>query len=195
MTGNKGTAERRHPWIAVAFLLAAFTTPAGAAGQAVELGLGAGIAVPLYETANVRTPGLHALAYAAYPLSARLAVRGDLSLTRLPRDGSAPGGDTGDLRIAALAGSLVFTPRSSGAGLYGFAGVGGYAIEGDDGTSDGPVAGLNLGVGTTFGVGPLRAFAQTGITIPFSTFGTDTDSAPLMYLPFAVGLRIPCCGP
>ncbi|MBW3655884.1 MAG: porin family protein [Gemmatimonadetes bacterium] len=180
---------------ALIFLVGGFPAPARA--QLNEFGIGAGVAVPVSEINTRQGPGLHLLGYAGFRVNANLQFRGELALTRFNgkrytstegrSDESRP-----DLRVASVGGTLVYTPRGTGTGVYGFVGTGMYQLSAG-GESDGLVPGASVGVGTNLDVGALALFAQTRLEVPFSTFGSGTESAPNVYLPFAVGVRVPCC--
>jgi hypothetical protein len=170
-----------------------------AQAQVDELGIGGGIAVPVYETAAVHGPGPHLHAYVASSRGPRLQLRGQLSFSQLGEESRDPsqGPPLGDLRAIGLSGIVAYSPAGTGRGMYGFAGAGIYALRSSaEAAGDPPplVPGASAGVGVNVRLGGQALFAQAGVEVPFSTFATGTESAPNMYLPFAVGLRIPCCG-
>jgi hypothetical protein len=174
--------------------LAASASPAQ--GQVDEFGFGGGIAVPVSEAAAIRGPGPHLLAFVGHNLGPRVQLRGEFSFTQLgeePRDPSR-GRPVGNLRVFGLAATLAWSPAGTGRGVYGLAGGGLYAVRSTADWDTNPnfvVPGINLGAGVNFRVGGQPLFAQGRVEVPLSTFGTDTESAPLMYLPFAVGVRFP----
>jgi hypothetical protein len=194
------TCSLRLSAVLTATLGAVLAAPAGA--QVEELGVAAGMSVPVSELAELRSPGPHALAYVGYRLSPALQLRGTATFTQLTGKKREPTpavpfpAPWSDLRVAGVSGTLVWSPQGTGGGPYGFAGLGLYSLRDTDaGTDpDGIVPGLTLGVGVTVRAGGLGVFGQAGVEVPFTTFGTDTESAPPMYLPFSLGLRVPCCG-
>ena len=186
---GSGRAVRAGIAAALGCAMAAVASPAAA--QLNEIGVGVGIGVPVYETADVHQPGPNLLGYLGYRLSPALQLRGEASFTQLGSDRDT----RGDLRIASFGAALVYSPAGAGSGVYGFAGAGAYALrdskrEGDPGL----VPGVNLGVGVRARVAGVSAFAQTRLEVPFTTFGTDTESSPTLFVPFTVGVRLPCCG-
>lgn len=202
-SGSKVRAAslRSSRWALLAGVLgAALAAPAGA--QVEEFGVGGGVSVPVYEAADARGPGPHALAYVGYRLGPTLQLRGTATFTQMNGKEREPTpalpfpGSWGDLRVAGVAGTLVWSPEGKGGGPYGFAGMGLYSLRDTEqgANPDALVPGLTLGVGASARVGGLGVFGQTGVEVPFTTFGTDTESAPPMYLPFSLGLRVPCCG-
>lgn len=177
---------------ALALALGGRALPAGA--QALELGLGAGLAAPLAEAGDVRGPGLHLAGYAGVGLGPRLVLRGEVRVAHLDADGAGGTTPPRDLRAVGAGAALAWYPAGRGRGVYGLAGAGMYALRSEGGGSDGPVAGMSLGLGGAFTAGGAGWFAEARVEVPFSTFGTGTESAPLTYLPVAAGVRIPCCG-
>jgi hypothetical protein len=183
---------------AAALTILAAGAPAPARAQLNEFGIGTGIAVPVSEINTRQGPGLHLLGYAGVHMNATLQFRGELAFVQF--NGKAYSGVEGpsgesrpDLRVASVGGTLVYTPRGTGTGVYGFVGAGMYQLSAG-GESDGLVPGASVGMGTNLDVGGAALFAQTRLEVPFSTFGSGTESAPNVYLPFTLGLRIPCCG-
>jgi hypothetical protein len=183
--------------VAAAAFAAVLAAPAGA--QVEEFGVGGGVAVPISEVAEVRSPGPHALLYLGFRLGPTLQLRATASFAQLEGDVRDPApspptpAERGDLRVAGLAATVVWSPDGNGSGPYGFGGLGLYSLrDTEQGTNpDALVSGLTLGVGTNVRVGGLGLFGQTGVEVPFTTFGTDTESAPPMYLPFSLGVRVP----
>lgn len=181
---------------ALAILVAG--VPAPARGQLHEFGIGAGIAAAVSEINTRQGPGLHLLGYAGVHVNATLQFRGELAFVQFngqPYSGiQGPSGESNpDLRVASVGGTLVYTPRGTGTGVYGLLGAGMYhlSLGGDSGEL---VPGASLGVGTNLDWRGRTLFAQTRLEVPFSTFESGTESAPNVYLPFTLGLRIPCCG-
>ncbi len=169
--------------------IAAAASPA--AGQLNEIGIGAGIAVPVYEAAAVHGPGVHLMGYAGYRMGPALQLRGELAFSQLSADRAA----WGRLRIGRVGATLAYAPFGTGDGVYAMAGAGLYALRNPEKAGDpGLVPGIGLGLGASGGVGGMNLFGEARAEVPFSTYGTDTESAPTMYLPVVVGIRIPCCG-
>ncbi len=170
--------------------LAAWAAPL-AAGQVNEIGIGAGIGVPVYEAAAVHGPGIHVLGYAGYRMGQALQLRGEVSFTELSADRAA----WGRLRIGRVGATLAYSPFGTGNGVYALAGAGMYALRNPQrGGDPGLVPGITLGVGASGQLAGMTLFAEAREEVPFSTYGTDTESAPTMYIPLAVGIRVPCCG-
>jgi len=174
--------------------------PAPGRAQLHEFGIGAGIAAAVSEINTRQGPGPHLLGYAGVHVNATLQFRGELAFVQFngqPYSGIAgPSGESRpDLRVASVGGTLVYTPRGTGNGAYGFLGAGAYSLTADGVENrDGMVAGASVGVGTNLNVGGRTLFAQTRLEVPFSTFGSSSEFSPNVYLPFTLGLRIPCCG-
>lgn len=174
--------------------------PSAANAQVGEVGVAAGIAAPVYEAAAAREPGFHLSGYVGYALGPVLQLRGELGFTQLGGDAAVeemPSADRGDLRITGAAGTLVYSPAGNGRGVYGLAGAGAYALRNSQDevvNPDGLVPGVNLGIGANFAVEGVGLFAQLRAEVPFSTFGSGTESAPVIHLPMTVGVRIPIGG-
>lgn len=171
---------------------------ARAEAQLNEVGGGAGLAVPVYEAAAVRDPGFHLFAFLGMRLGDRLQMRGEIAFTQLAEDPRDPsqGRPPGELRVLGVDASLVWSPAGTGHGIYGIAGAGLYALRTTAEPANPPpppVPGITLGAGVNFRIAEQPLFAQARVEVPFSTYGTYTESAPNMYLPITLGMRIPCC--
>lgn len=183
---------------AAALTILAAGVPAPGRAQLHEYGIGAGIAAAVSEINTRQGPGLHLLGYAGVHANATLQFRGELALVQFngkPYSGiEGPSGESRpDLRVASVGGTLVYTPRGTGTGVYGLLGAGAYQLS-LGGRSDELVPGASLGVGTNLDWGGRTLFAQTRLEVPFSMLGSSSEFSPNVYLPFTVGLRIPCCG-
>ncbi len=185
---------------AAALLILVAASPAPAQAQLHEFGIGAGIAAAVSEINTRQGPGLHLLGYAGVHVNATLQFRGELGFVQFNgkpySNNDGPSSESNpDLRVASAGGTLVYTPRGTGNGAYGFLGAGAYSLTADGVENrDGMVPGVSVGVGTNLNVGGRTLFAQTRLEVPFSTFGSSSEFSPNVYLPFTVGLRIPCCG-
>lgn len=181
---------------AVALVYGLGMSASPAPGQVDEFGLGVGITVPVYEASTIRGPGAHLFAFVAQDLGPRRRLRGEISFAQLREEPRDPfqGLPFGDLWVFGLAATFVWSPAGTGRGVYGLAGGGLYTLRSTaewetNNTAFAP--GINLGAGVNFRVGGLPLFAQGQVAMPLSTFGTGSESALLMYLPFAVGVRFP----
>lgn len=196
---NRRIADRNgRRWAFAAVALAAVVA-APAAAQVEEFGVGGGVSVPVSKVAERRGTGPNALVYAGYRLGPTLQLRGTATFTQLNGKEREPTpavpfpAPWSDLRVAGVSGTLVWSPEGAGGGPYGFAGMGLYSLRETDGGTDpeGVVPGLTLGVGVTVPAGGLGVFGQMGVEVPFTTFGTGTETSPPLYLPFSLGLRVP----
>lgn len=183
---------------AAALTILAAGVPAPGRAQLNEFGIGAGTAVALQGIDSRQGPGLHLLGHAGVHVNATLQFRGELAFVQFngkpyPSSPGQPSQSRPDLRVASAGGTLVYSPRGTGTGVYWLIGAGMYQLSAG-GTSDGLVPGTSVGIGTNLNVGGRTLFAQTRLEVPFSTFGSSTEFAPNVYLPVTVGLRIPCCG-
>jgi hypothetical protein len=183
---------------AAALTILAAGVPAPGRAQLHEFGVGAGIAAAVSEINTRQGPGPHLLAYAGVHVNATLQFRGELAFVQFngqPYSGiDGPSGESHpDLRVASVGGTLVYTPRGTGTGVYGLIGAGMYQLS-VGGDSEGLVPGASVGMGTNLDLGGRTLFAQTRLEVPFSTFGSSSEFSPNVYLPFTLGLRIPCCG-
>lgn len=171
--------------------------PAPGRAQLHEFGIGAGIAAAVSEINTRQGPGPHLLGYAGVHVNATLQFRGELAFVQFNgksySNNDGPSGESNpDLRVASLGGTLVYTPRGTGRGVYGFVGAGAYQLS--VGGESELVPGASLGVGTNLDLGGRTLFAQTRLEVPFSMLGSSSEFSPNVYLPFTLGLRIPCCG-
>lgn len=183
---------------AAALILLVAKSPCPAQAQLNEFGIGAGIAAAVSEINTRQGPGLHLLGYAGFPVNVTLQFRGEAAFVQLNgkpySSNEGPVGESRpDLRVASVGGTLVYTPRGTGTGVYGFVGAGMYQLSAG-GESDELVPGASLGVGTNLNVGGAGLFAQARLEVPLSSFASGTESAPNVYLPVTLGLRVPCCG-
>lgn len=188
---------RTTAWTGVAAVLAAALalSPGQARAQGTETSVAVGIAIPVYEAAEVHSVGPHLQAYAGTRMSERLQLRAGLGFTLLTgrkRDPSQ--GSTRDpLPVVSVDGSMVFSPSGNGRGFYGMAGAGAYALfrSGAGGDAMAFAPGISLGAGLNFSRADLPLFVQVRAEVPFSSIGTDTDFSPTVYLPISVGIRFP----
>ena len=183
---------------AAALALLAAGVPALARAQLHEFGIGAGIAAAVSEINTRQGPGPQLLGYAGVHVNSTLQFRGELAVVQFYgkryADNDGPAGESRPgLRVASAGGTLVYTPRGTGSGAYGLLGAGMYHHSAG-GDSEGWVPGVSMGVGTNLDLGGRTLFAQARLEVPFSTYGSSTEFSPNVYLPFTLGLRIPCCG-
>lgn len=183
---------------AAALLGLVAASPAPARAQLNEFGFGAGAAVAVSEINTRQGPGPHLLAYAGVRVNPTIQFRGELAIVqfngKLYSSSEGPSGvSRADLQVASVGGTLMYTPRGTGTGMYGSIGAGMYQLSTGDESHE-RVPGVSLGVGTNLDWRGRRLFAQTRLEVPFSTLGSSSEFSPNVYLPFTLGLRVPCCG-
>jgi hypothetical protein len=179
--------KRITPVAAVALLCLTLARPAEAQ-KSYALGIGGGVAIPVGKLSKVQSTGYNgtvtlAIGVAELPIGIRIdGIYSNLIHTSAPPAGSS----SSDLRVIGALGNLIFAFSGTSAKPYAIIGGGFYSIRADStGAKTQNHFGVNAGLGTTFGVGPLAIFVESR----YHSITRKADKGGVMqFVPITIGL-------
>ncbi|MFN2635536.1 MAG: hypothetical protein ABR585_00710 [Gemmatimonadaceae bacterium] len=178
-------------WFSALLLLSGVVPRPAEAQKSYALGIAGGAAMPvgrLTDTQNTGWNGMIALAIGVPELP--IGLRFDGIFNRLPRrdialpqSGSAA---LSNLRINGAIGNLIYAFSGTSAKPYLIAGAGWYSTKQDlAGAAATNSIGFNVGLGSTFGIGPLATFIESRY---HSISRSAAKGGVIQFVPVTLGL-------